>query len=361
MAAAIERMVQAVKRMVTAKILRLERLGVGLLATLAVFILMTTVGCQKTPKQAERKTCTYSGQGEDITAYLKDGPVTLLEKDGRTLILDETGVLSVEEDGKELWCSAIKDPQMLAGLGDTDSARSVAVAHYQTDRTSDQTMSTYGDSLLKGQYRIYREDSCVRIEHILGDFSEDILLPEAVEKERFEALLLSMEDTDARFVERQYALYTPEEAQLKENAEILETVPGLKEKAFYVLLPLESQQRKQRIQDLLMESGYTAADLEADRQAAGISETDPGNVFKIVLEFWLEEDGLVMNVPCDQLYSPEDTPLLRLDFLKYGWYVAENSLGYYMVPAGSGSLFRFTAGKKVDIWVRTSSICGYAI
>lgn len=310
-------------------------------------------GCNSGKTKEIKKACGYSQYGEDITESIGDGDTVLLEKNGYCLSVNGSGVFKVKsgENGRVLWSSAIaEDTQVF----EEETAVSAAQLNYQSDSYIDLSANTYADSVLKQQCRYYKSGETVICEMIVGDFSSQVLLPQAIEKSRFEKYISKMDEAEAGFILRQYTKYSPEQAALTENKEILDRVPALKKKTFYVLMDNSGEARKNRIQSAFEKAGYNAEELAADNEESGVNSADGDKVFKIVIELSLNNDGFTVNVPCKEIYAPNSLPLINLDLFKYASYTAFNRDGYYMLPSGSGALFEFTRDKDVNYSLRYS-------
>lgn len=313
------------------------------------FCLVALVGCGKSNGLVRLvETCQLDEIGVDITEQIKnyEQDIFLLQDNNRRLFINDKAVLYVVDNNDTIiWQSALVSSSEIEVVHDSDVARSSIVVNYKLDASSDHSLNSLSQCFEKGQFCISKSEDKIIIQQIIGEYIDEILIPEAIEKSRFENLLKKFAEQEAKFLTRQYALYTPEMAKRIENAEILNKIPNLKDKSFYVLNLEPTTALTARLKDTFAKIGYTTADLENDRQEAGISITDQGLVYKLVTEFSFENGDLIVNVPCDQIYYPSSEPLLFVDLFKYGLYSTENSEGYYFIPSGSGALFNFKEGK----------------
>lgn len=321
---------------------------VTLAATLAIFAGGLT-GCgPKSEPGARLAKPEFNADGEDLTG-LSPNSVLLEGEGGLKLCMDENGVIMVlDAQEKVLWSSGIGSPELLANMNNVDTAVSLAAVNYQLNNESNMALLSGPEAFKKEQFRIYKKDNVLTLEQILGEFTENLLLPEALSEERFQSLLGKIDELDAGFLNRQYAYYTPETAKDVQGGMLFQKVPELKNKPFYVLMDIRSQSARTRIHDAFTQAGYTSADMEQDRQDAGIKITDHGTVFKVVTEYYFENGELVVEIPCDRIYYPEGAPLVNIDLFKYGVYMPQGSKGYYMAPSGSGALFEFGTGKTAN-------------
>ncbi|MBQ9963638.1 MAG: hypothetical protein IJP14_00770 [Clostridia bacterium] len=312
----------------------------------AVLLLGLLSGCGGgTAVPPSQAVCDFVTVGTDITEQVKNltEDAILLENGGSVLTMSADGILRVVRGERTVWSTGLSLDDKNA-LGEVDAASSAAVFRYHVSGESEKTMNSYTDAYAKGQYRLYQDGNSIVYEQIAGEFTADVLLPEALSEERYAEIVGKLNETDATFISRQYTLYTPDTA----TAEILKTVPNLKKKAFYVVMDAESFVKRKRLQETFSKAGYTTADLDADRKEAGIDTVNQGEVFKLVMRFTLEDGELIVDIPCDQIYYPSDKPLVSVDLMKYGAFALNGSNGSYVVPSGSGALFSFADDKTAD-------------
>lgn len=316
------------------------------LALVAVISVTLFSGCggnsAVAPALAE---CDYIAVGTDITDTVKDTTedVVLLENGGSSLVFSPDGIFSVMRGGNKVWSTGMPSAEVMQ-RGELESASAAALFKYHVNGESEKTMNSFTDAFKKSQYRVYRDGESIVYEQIAGEFSADVLLPEALSEKRFKEITDSLSESDATFLSRQYMLYTPDTA----TDDVLKTLPALKKGSFYVLMDAESFVKRKRLHETFEKAGYTSEDLDADRKAAGIETTDQGEVFKFVMRFTLENGELVVDVPCDQIYYPTSKPLVSIDLMKYGAFAAFGDNGSYVMPSGSGALFSFAEYKDVD-------------
>ena len=312
---------------------------------LSIVILSTTVlsGCASSNNNTEEaKICEYVSAGQDITEQVKDllEDKTLLESNGYRFVIEPSGVLKVVDiQGRIFWSSGVSSLSDVTG----DESLASTTVKYKVNNVSKERDS-YGDAYLKNQFRLYRKDNTIVYEQIIGDFVEDLLIPEALSEEKFSEITSKMGTREASYISRQYNFYTPDDA----TKDILQIVPDLKNNSYYVLMENNSSTHKKRIHEAFLSAGFTKNDLEEDRSAAGINAENQSEVFKIVMNFTLDGDDLVVEIPCDQIYYPEGIPIESLNIFKYGQFANSGSKGSYIVPSGSGAQFDFADNKSVN-------------
>lgn len=94
--------------------------------------------------------------------------------------------------------------------------------------------------------------------------------------------------------------------------------------------------------DLLDKAGYTREDLIKDNQEFGETAADTEKpCFEVTLEYRLEDDGLTVNMPLENLRFPENYPIYQIRLLENFASAPMGTKGYLFLPDGSGALMRF--------------------
>jgi len=102
-----------------------------------------------------------------------------------------------------------------------------------------------------------------------------------------------------------------------------------------------------RVQDIFYEQGlYTEDELELDNSTFNL-ESDWTNLeIKVSLEYVLDGKDLVVRLPMDSLFISDDEIIVNsITLLPYMLSAREDEEGYYLLPDGSGAVFRFNNGK----------------
>ena len=122
----------------------------------------------------------------------------------------------------------------------------------------------------------------------------------------------------------------------------------------YLLFDLPNYKKKKLI-DLVKKSGYTIADVNDDRRENNLAPVKKNiEVFKIAVEYYLEDENLIVNIPVKELEYPLNIldqdgnkttlPLHRISLLPYFGAADQDQQGYIMIPEGSGALINYQPG-----------------
>ena len=172
--------------------------------------------------------------------------------------------------------------------------------------------------------RFEEMENGVRFVYHLG--SDDITyknFPGYITKERMEELVLQYLDSkQVKTIEKQYRLRKDGRYVRQSNAD--NPLRGLAAGQLY---------------SLFYEIGhYTYEELEADLTEHGTLDELPANQkIEIVVEYTLDGDDLVVNIPTKYLVTDAEYPIRCIDVLPY-FMSSDSTDGYLFVPDGSGAL-----------------------
>ena len=227
-----------------------------------------------------------------------------------------------------------------------------------TNNTS--TLSSYADAALNGQVQVKRIKGGVRVEYIIGNEATRKLVPRLITEERYkEKLIAPLEEAIGgehnfnrfkAFYERQDV--TEANSTAARNAMIARypitgrenpKTPG-KNYVVYNLDTTASSVDINFLEELI--KGYTTYsfdDMDADHEETGYeAENELSPVFKLALEYTLNNDGFTVRQPTNGLrYNTTLYTIESLEILPYMGAGNSYNEGYTFYPDGSGALFRF--------------------
>lgn len=234
--------------------------------------------------------------------------------------------LTDERTGK-VWTSS-PDPTEIDRIGDENAAqtlRSQFELVYHDVSNNVDIFNSYHDSLAYDQVTLYPLENGVAVHYVLGDRrrgEEDV--PQKITDGRFrKKVLAGLSDDESEEMQSFYRFYEDE--------------------GYWMLAP-RGKNDIDRVLALFDKAGYTTADLIEDQTAFGESATATEKpLFEVVLEYRLDEDGLVVSVPMERLRFSDNYPIRQIRLLEGLLSAPSGSEGYLFVPDGSGALMRFDA------------------
>ena len=251
-----------------------------------------------------------------------------------------------------------------------DELLSQIVVHYTDVATNTSgTYYSYTWAATRGQIIVKNIKGGIRVEYTIGRVESRSLLPRMIEKSAMEEIFTTIKANieeaiasgkvaakdadDERHLYTQFHSYYGDSAMSLDNAvsdtmrdEMLKQYPILEKYDIYVLDDSNiGENTIKKLENLIKTycPDYTFEDLDEDHQLVeyeGSIESSP--LFKMALEYSLDENGLVVRLPANGIRFNET--LYRLDSIEILPYMgagANPNPGYNFFPDGSGTLFDF--------------------
>lgn len=271
------------------------------------------------------------------------------------LYVDERSaeVALLDKERRAVWYSnpPDRDADRLANPMNRSRLSSQLQAVVYTPRDQRLVFDTHTHSVARRTFAVRRLPDGARIEYTMSNEErgeEDV--PPAVERGRFEARFLAPMSREEReeFLER-YELNAAGTAYLRRA------------------MP---QYQVGRFLEILERIGYTAEELERDRQAAREAAWEAAEAageeegvrvpglraasssrrervsVSVPLEYTLGEDGLVVSIDAGRIAGTPGYPLHSLEVLRYFGAAGPEAAGYILVPDGSGALMYLNNGRQ---------------
>lgn len=229
----------------------------------------------------------------------------------------DTAVVSVFDRRSGAWWHTNPDEE-----GDNQTADLKSQITFDTVNTDGviKHYTSFTDSLNKRQVEFVTGENGLTVVYTFGNLGPDLSgIPTKLTNERYQAICEMMDDTGKRRMRYRYEL--DEETNiwtLKENP---------------------TRDMAEKLKEALDSIGYSEEDLEADREAAGVTEPPEENKnFVIPLEYVLEKDSLLVRVAAEGLQVPKEEYISSLNVLEYFGALSAGQDGYLLIPDGSGAL-----------------------
>ena len=336
------------------------------------------------------------------------------EKDGYQLWVDElTGEVATVDvrTGRTLFSNPID-------VASSDAAHSKATKYElmsqiivrYTDQDNPKTFTSFEQAAMNGQIDVVNIRNGLRVEYTIGREDTKYLVPRLIEKDRFvERILTPMvnnimlehdlseerilgpeaarngfftgrnlayntnADTDfgkySRFAQF-YTLQDPNDESLsaRQLAEMQNNFPITKVDYNGKLMAVCVCPESTAANDLFfLETliktycpNYTFEDLEEDHEITQYTVTErPPALFKMALEYRLDEMGLTVRLPANGIrFNEAEYQLTDIAILPWMGAGSNQNTGYTFFPDGSGALFRFEDLNDGKNHTKTASIYG---
>ena len=329
-----------------------------LLSTFAMFSVFTAsaaeTGTEVTEKTAE--TIKYTQEVFKNPEEALQWMVPYLENDNFVMYFNEyTGAFAVQN--KKTGQTQFSNPYDVASSKGSEKTKrellSQIIVKYSDNTTGNTTdLNSYYDAALNKQINVKSIKGGVRVEYVVGNESTRKLVPRLIEDSKYKTLLLApLEEAigDQHNFDRFKSFY--EEQNLakakseKAKASMLARYPVTARMVVWNLDITASTVDINFLEDLIKsycpEFTFDVMD-QCHEETEYEAENELSPVFKMALEYTLNDDGFNVRLPANglryntTLYTVENIEILP-------WMGAGNSYntGYTFYPDGSGALFRF--------------------
>ena len=253
------------------------------------------------------------------------------------------------------WDIANKETSSVQNVRDEMMAQIVLT--YIDSLKKEKTLTSYIDAILKGQYSISPIKNGLRVDYIMGETSARILVPLRIEKTAFEEKL--DKPLKAKLSARDYLVFKAYYSLKQHDKKgIAAAYPVTEKKGIDIYVyndDITDVKTLRKIESWILAycPDYTFAEMDSDYAFVEFEQdaTSPP-VFRMSLEYTIDGNGLVVNLPANGLrYDETAYRITNFKILPFmGASYKGNAKvdgdvtykGYTMLPDGSGSLFDLT-------------------
>lgn len=342
--------------------IRLLSALLALLAVLGCFgglsVTVAAAGEEEAVEIIDYYTQVYNTPEEKLAAMEKK-----LSMHGYELYYENyTGEIALKDtkSGKVLFSNPYNIPIVSAtSSNDTkDQLLSQLIIKY-LDNDQEKNYYSFVEAAKRDQIKVKNLKNGIRVEYTMGKEETRSLVPRMIRIDRFRDLILNyIEDEQAlKKMNAFYTLKDPEDPKLTVRGvkELQATFPITKKMAVYVFDPYASAREVNLIEGYIKQfcPHYTFADMDEDHSITEYEGSDKTPaLFKLSLEYYLNENGLQVRLPANGIRFDETnyslTYIQILPYMGAGSYVNK---GYTFIPDGSGTIVRFEdfAGQNLTI------------
>ena len=345
-----------IKRYISAVLALLMLIGVfTAFSTVSIFAADEKKGASNDEEAVEEEE---EEKARDYLTYVYYSPQEKL--DSMKLMLEKFGwQLYIEEyTGEVAWRNAttgqvhFTNPYDVAagkGTSDTKTKLLSQIIIKFTDNNKETTYTSYVEAAQREQIKIKNIKNGIRVEYTIGREETRKLVPRWIEKTRFEELILSKIDDESvlRKFDAYYSFKDPTDLSLSDRAvkEMQSAFPCTSSMAIYVFDPYAEDREFNLIESYINQYApdYTYETLEEDHDITGYEGSDKAPpLFKLSLEYYLDEKGLSVRLPANGIRFDEASyQLTYISVLPYFGAGSSDFTGYTFIPDGSGALVRF--------------------
>jgi len=207
--------------------------------------------------------------------------------------------------------------------------------------------NSYKQAALNNQIKMKPIRGGIRVEYTIGREEKRMLVPRMLPATSFDEIIM-VDVPEGRARQKLEAYYSYKDAQapdLTERAkrELQVKFPVTSRFPIYVFDPNASRRELAEIEGYIREfSQYTFEQMDEDHRECEFTGIDrPPPLFKMALEYYVEEDGLRVRLPANGIrFDESNYQIAEIYMLPYMGAIRRENIGYTFVPDGSGALVR---------------------
>lgn len=273
----------------------------------------------------------------DPYSYFYD---TVAQKDGLTLAINpNTTDIAVTVDATGYTWSTANVREGDIGV------YPVLYMDYSSEDGKTGAVDSTNHSINKGQYTIEQIQNGVKVSYTLGEVLVDYVYPTSLTPERYEYWMSLANDSQKDVIALTYTLKDISFYDEITQAEMWKKFPHAVDGKIYDLRRATmTDAEKNEIARVMGELGYTKDDLKIDHTEY-VPNTAPSAAFNVSVYYTLENGGLVVRVPAQEISYDSGYHVQYISVLQ-NFTGAAQAEGYFLLPDGSGSLMHFNNGKS---------------
>lgn len=281
--------------------------------------------------------------------------------------LEETGEIALVTKGKDgkddqiLFSNPYDVGAMKKSVEPKNRLLSQILLKY-SDGSKETIMSSYVEAAKNRQIKLEHIRGGIRINYTMGREQARILVPEMIEKSRFEEEILNkmpQKDENGKkiydenikknpyeYMKAFFSLKDPNSEKLTEDSkkDMMKTWPITEKYAIYILGTDTTVRDKKQLEYLITTyTDYTFDDIDADHAKVEYeARLDKLPLFKVAIEYFLDENGLTVRVPASDIrFDSSSFKLSSITVLPFFGAGSNDETGFTLVNDGSGSVVRF--------------------
>ncbi|MEG0770532.1 MAG: DUF5696 domain-containing protein [Clostridia bacterium] len=328
----------------------------------AIMSLATLASCAPSVPIIEPSPENALVQGTAANDVKKDGYDLMAESGSLSLYLnkDTTHFKVVNKNDNSTYSTKTVNTN-------TDVENSLFDISYIDTKSIVHSMSSYKDSVEKGQYKVEKVENGFKVAFSLGEIQKKYFCPIAIKETKFKELLAKITDYKDKTL-FQYSYYSKKvdfKAATTDEArnEITTNYPVAKSDVLYALQGNSlSVNQQEEIDRILSSIGYTEKDFEEDSKNSTLSLASKEAAFNLNLYVTLENGSLKVRMPLNEIKEFNGANLTDIRMLRTFGSPETSQKGYFVIPDGTGSKMNFYNGKgdnqnlQVSIYGKDDSI-----
>lgn len=250
--------------------------------------------------------------------------------------------------GQSMFTNPIDIPSSTSAKKTKQHLLSQLVVNY-TEGSDTQTFYSFVEAAERGQIKMKYIKNGIRVEYTIGQEETRSLVPRLINADHFEEQILNL-ITDASQKKKLMNFFMKKDAYAADmtermRQEMILQYPITEQMAVYIIGPDTTDREFDELEQIIKTYCplFTYEVLEQEHELVNYqgNEDDPP-VFKMSLEYYLDENGLTVRLPANGIRFNESTYTLNyIDVLPWFGCASEEYEGYTFYPDGSGTVTRF--------------------
>lgn len=281
----------------------------------------------------------------------KKAPETLtLENDDLLMTFDvKTTQFSITKKSTgHVWYSnpLDVDNDKIALTKEKNNMKSILLVKYSTENGVNNTYDSYTYSILRNFFNVNKVGNTISVNYTISQMAREFKFPLAIYESEMDEYLEQLSSSDKNTItKRCYELFDIEDMDYDEYEEMIEKYPGLDEDNLYLIFDPLQTYLKTNLEKIFAKIDYSDEDYirHKEQYKEKVDKVEPA--FNITVNYTLDGDKLVVDVPFDDIVFRRDYPIVQLNVLPYFGASSFEDEGYMFVPEGGGSIINFNNGK----------------
>ena len=300
--------------------------------------------------------CSKEEVEEELPIYSYDTiseEEVVIENDGLEFHFDPatTQFYVVQKSTGHIWYSNPQDTAsdtIAAGINKKDLSATLSLK-YNTESGSATMMNNFGSSIEKGNYTYEVLENGVKVNYTIADLDKVYFIPPAVPASRFDVYFSQFDKGTQSRILNNYKVYDINKVRKDENKdELLAKYPEYATEKIYVLRETDNKGQLQWIEEQFASVGYNQQEYETDLARYATTTVSDKPQFNVTIQYTLEEDGLLVTIPMNEIKYKKEYPIVELRPLAFFGAGSMTDEGFILIPEGSGGIIRFNNGKQTQ-------------
>ena len=240
---------------------------------------------------------------------------------------------------------AAEDP--IADAASKRQLQSTIIMEYSTENELSTIFNTFEHSITNGLYTLEMPDAnTVKVNYSIGKVSKKFIIPPSVPEERMMEWYNQLDRSIQKRIDNAYRKIDINDLlPTDDKAALLAMYPDLETTCVYEMRSATKDHQKEKLEEAFAAIGYTEEEYEKDLALYASANEDGKKVYNLSIEYSLDGDELVVEVPFEDMDFDMTRPITELTILPYFGAGFTDETGFMFVPEGSGAIINFNNGR----------------